>query len=125
MLLLCIEIAGFWILLHLYVTCKIKENIDDEENENNINYVNHENYKNNEEDNLKQYIIIKIPDKKFINNTDLCTICMDPLQKNNEQLVEIKCYHIFHRKCLRKLIDNCDTYDIKCPNCRYVLTELE
>lgn len=42
--------------------------------------------------------------------TDHCSICLDNL--NTESTINLKCNHLFHRNCLKKITNN------KCPLCR-------
>jgi hypothetical protein len=43
-----------------------------------------------------------------------CSICIDNLRKGNE-VIKLKCNHIFHKECIKSYLLN---YDNKCPLCR-------
>jgi hypothetical protein len=43
-----------------------------------------------------------------------CSICIDNLRKGNE-VIKLKCNHIFHKECIKSYLMN---YDNKCPLCR-------
>ena len=45
-----------------------------------------------------------------------CVICLDNI-KNNQEIVKLKCNHIFHYTCLSKIKNNL------CPLCRYKITD--
>ena len=51
--------------------------------------------------------------------TTKCTICMDYI-KSTDTICELKCKHIFHKKCWNENIKQLvkDKKEIKCPNCR-------
>ena len=58
-------------------------------------------------DNLQSLIITNnIPE-------DVCTICLEEFNFD-EELIKLKCNHIFHKECLKPWLDN----KKKCPICR-------
>ncbi len=60
-----------------------------------------------DQENLKTYKL-----NETINYT--CNICLDNLKKNNN-IIELKCEHKFHKKCIMKWLKN---YNYKCPICK-------
>ena len=52
--------------------------------------------------------------KKEIYNTDECSICLETF-KEDENIIQLKCNHIFHNKCLETWLSH---YNNKCPTCR-------
>jgi len=75
----------------------------------------------------RKAMIAKVPkylygNYKFPNglqNTDLCTICLEKY-KTNEMICEFPCKnHIFHEKCLKIWLESSNY----CPLCKYDLVE--
>ena len=54
-------------------------------------------------------------------NYDICTICLEELKSNEQNLIITKCNHIFHKDCLLKWINiNSEKrHNTDCPNCKY------
>lgn len=79
-----------------------KEEKKDHNNNNNIKYAWLK----------KEKLTEKImTEKKDIND---CTICLEMLKKNDDINI-LKCGHIFHYKCIEKVVDH---HLSRCPNCR-------
>ena len=78
-------------------------------------YIKHNNIQNNEQinpiDNLQSLIITNQP---YVQLDDICTICLDEFEFE-EELIKLKCHHIFHKECLKPWLDNNKN---KCPICR-------
>ena len=78
--------------------------------------------KENNLENIKLVKMNKINNNFFKNNnTDknydckFCTICQENIQ-NREHKIQLKCNHIFHRKCLNKNLKS-KKLNFCCPNC--------
>ncbi len=51
-----------------------------------------------------------------------CSICLDDIPKAHAYVLE--CYHVFHRRCVQKLIKHTQK-NIQCPLCREIVMILE
>ena len=80
-------------------------NVKEEKNENNNNIIKYAWLK---KEKLTETIM---KEKKDIND---CTICLEML-KLNDDINILKCGHIFHYKCIEKVVDH---HFSRCPNCR-------
>ena len=49
---------------------------------------------------------------------DSCPICLEKYQKD-EQIVNLKCRHLFHKECFQKWCQK----SVKCPLCRQICTK--
>jgi len=58
---------------------------------------------------VKNYFMVDIENV----NEESCTICLD----KPDNCIQLKCGHIFHKKCIKKWISKNKT----CPNCRKIL----
>ena len=50
-------------------------------------------------------------------NVNFCTICQDYIKKNEHKTILNNCKHVFHKKCLNKLLIH-DILKFNCPNCK-------
>ena len=54
-----------------------------------------------------------------INNDDECPICLEKIK--NKETIKLNCNHIFHKKCIKRWINetnNNPNLDITCPLCK-------
>jgi len=57
-----------------------------------------------------------------VKGSDLCGICLDPLNEKNPLCMVVSCGHVFHCQCIREwishnIINNAEP-DHRCPTCR-------
>ena len=76
------------------------------------------------EDNIKLVNIESINSKFFNQNKDIstnnikfCTICHENIKKKEHKIKLHNCNHVFHKKCLNKLLKK-NLLNFSCPNCR-------
>ena len=57
-----------------------------------------------------------------VKGSDLCGICLDPLNEKQPLCMVVSCGHVFHCECIRGWIThtiiNSAEPDLKCPTCR-------
>jgi len=59
-----------------------------------------------------KWILFNFVIKNNHSNNDTCSICLEPLKNN---IIITKCNHVFHKKCIIRIINN---HHNKCPLCR-------
>ena len=65
---------------------------------------------------LDEECLNKLETKKVTTNDyNRCTICLCDIVKD-EDIIQLKCSHYFHKDCLKEYLEE---YDFKCPVCRY------
>lgn len=69
-------------------------------------------------DSIEEFILLNdnISVENYSDNMDnCCIICFEDL--NSKQIKKLKCYHIFHEKCIKKWFKNKLNKNNKCPLC--------
>ena len=63
----------------------------------------------------KQFFKLDTNKKKCSDN--FCTICQEFIKKNEHKMTLNDCKHVFHKKCLNKLLKH-NILKFSCPNCK-------
>lgn len=61
-------------------------------------------------------------DELMENSNKVCTVCLDPMEKNDEMRELCKCCHVFHKVCLDTWVNE---GQVTCPLCRSTLYDPE
>ena len=59
----------------------------------------------------------KLDTKCSKGTNNFCTICQDFIKKNEHKITLNSCSHVFHKKCLNKLLKH-NILKFNCPNCK-------